>query len=56
MPKWRGYHLEERTFVLDDGAVTKTLMKIWHGMDDLKEDGEAGDSHDEKQSREEEET
>lgn len=29
IPKWRGYHLEERTIVLEDGAVTKTLVKVW---------------------------
>ncbi|KZP26305.1 high-affinity methionine permease [Athelia psychrophila] len=52
LPNWRGYHLEERTFVLDDGAVTKTLVKIWHGRDDLKQEVEGGDSHDEKQSQE----
>ncbi|KZP26310.1 hypothetical protein FIBSPDRAFT_1040856 [Athelia psychrophila] len=52
LPNWRGYHLEERTFVLDDGAVTKTLVKIWQGKDDLKQEVEGGDSHDKKQSQE----
>ncbi|KAF7966459.1 hypothetical protein HWV62_9747 [Athelia sp. TMB] len=51
LPKLRGYHLEERTFVLDDGAVTKTLVKIWHDKESPLDD-----NNENKSSSREEET
>lgn len=54
LPYWRGYHLEERTFVLEDGAVTKTLVKVWNRKDSpALVDEDSSSQVDKKQSEDE---